>query len=147
MKKFIVTFILLFFPMATFAAIAPYESFCERQGYDYDFNKELGKGYCIFDNGEKCLAYDFYNESCGQEYLRELPCVKEGEYVFSNEKCCVGEPYLPSGVLGQPKCKSLNLSEKIDQQIGSFGLIGTFIVFIFVITVVIIFVVVKKRRK
>lgn len=104
-----------------FAAMEPSRPFCEHQGYTFE---KLGEGtelkdfYCVFDDENKCVAWDFYEGKCGVEYKKEIPCRKEGELLFSQfEECCEG---LESSygwwnrVIGQPTCiKKLNFFQKL----------------------------------
>jgi Domain of unknown function (DUF333) len=88
------------------AALPPAPYFCERQGYQYQ-QLENGTSYCLFDDGEKCESWEFVNGRCGQNYLKEFPCVEKGQAVFNFEECCGDlEPYLPRNMLGQPTCQT-----------------------------------------
>lgn len=68
--------------------------------------------YCVFDDGNKCQLYDFYDGKCGLEYRKEFPCRNQGKVVFSSfEKCCAGlESYLPYGAAGQSTCQPIRSS-------------------------------------
>jgi len=64
------------------------------------------KTYCIFTDGNRCIAEDFFEGTCGAEYkIDKLLCVKE-EVVFNFEECCDGyQRYLACGMAGQPYCR------------------------------------------
>ena len=86
------------------SAMDPIPAFCEHQGYTYMYDEELEDYYCIFEEHADCLAVDFYEGRCGQDFfLKEFPCRQEGEFVFSQfEKCCKGlsPDYSNKGVFG-----------------------------------------------
>ena len=81
--------------------------------------------YCSFDDDNRCLIDDFYSGKCGNEYRKELLCVKKGETVWIQfEECCGGLE--PSGktifpwnkISGQPSCvKKLNFFQKLWKEI------------------------------
>ena len=122
--KNILIYVIIFslFSLNVFAAMSPAPAYCEHQGYSYEFNGEEREMWCIFDDdNNRCDAVEFLNGGCGAEYIKEIPCREEGEFVFSQfEECCNGlEPYLPKEVLGQPKCERINIFQKFWRWLGS----------------------------
>jgi len=70
--------------------------------------EEWRSNFCVFDDGNKCDAKEFLEGTCGKEYVREIPCRQEGEFVFKQfEECCSGVAYIGPKVTGQPQCHSL----------------------------------------
>ena len=112
-------FVVLINPIDASAAMNPAPYFCERQGYNYTLDHGAGDYYCYFDESHACRARNFFKGICGEEYVKELPCVPEGEPVFSQlgEECCEG---LESNfgwwysAIGQPHCiKEMNIFQKL----------------------------------
>jgi len=64
--------------------------FCEEQGYTYSDSD----GMCIFDDNNSCWAIDFYTELCGEEYIKNLECIKAGKMDTPAASCCLGLDYL-----------------------------------------------------
>lgn len=97
------------------AAMPPWPSYCEHQGYTFESNQETREEFCVFDDGEKCDAKAFLDGVCGQEYVKEISCRQKGETVFPQfEECCVGlDPKSPG--LGQATCQELGFFEKLWQ--------------------------------
>jgi len=58
------------------------KEFCEVQGYTYS------DGMCIFDDGNSCIAFNFYAEMCGEEYVKILQCKIPGELDTPGTFCC-----------------------------------------------------------
>ncbi|MBN2459625.1 hypothetical protein JXB28_05045 [Candidatus Woesearchaeota archaeon] len=86
--------------------------FEEKNFWNYTVKKIDKKGYgpwfevfgpykeiaiCDFGEGKNCPTNDFLNGECGQEYIKELSCVKEGESIHTMfQECCEGlEVYTP----------------------------------------------------
>ena len=114
-KTILATLLLLLFPFVSFAAVPPYDFFCEDNGYELSY--EADYVFCVFDDGEKCDVYDFYDGECGEEYKTDpatWECKDEGSYYFAHgDQCCEGlTPFLKPGYSGQPSCKDLNIFEK-----------------------------------
>ena len=108
MKKLIFLVVFFIFAASVFGATIPWPAYCEHQGYTYENNREIGKQFCVFDDGNKCDAKEFLEGTCGKEYVREIPCRQEGEFVFKQfEECCSGVAYIGPKVTGQPQCHSL----------------------------------------
>ena len=113
------------------AAMNPAPPFCTRQGYNVT-ERENGTQYCVFGDGNKCEIWQFFNSECGSEYKKSFPCVKEGEFVFSFDKCCEGQEPSFMGcatamIVGQPHCrKSPNIFERFFEWFNCFffGKIG-----------------------
>ncbi len=109
MKRGLIILILLLIIVPIVGAIAPpAPAFCKDQGYTVDWGfYENGSAYyfCVFNDEDKCDMDEFYKGNCGLEYVKEIPCRKEGEFVFSQfEECCKGlKPYGPS--IGHPTCQ------------------------------------------
>jgi hypothetical protein len=111
MKKVMIIFFSILFISMVSAAMDPAKPFCEHLGYTYEFNESEGNGvgYCIFNDSNKCEIIAFFNNSCGEEYKAEFPCVKLGKRVWEQfENCCEGKPYLSPGIAGQAKCMILD---------------------------------------
>ncbi|MDO8460097.1 MAG: hypothetical protein Q7S74_03240 [Nanoarchaeota archaeon] len=59
-------------------------SYCVEQGYN------LSGESCIFPDNTSCPQWDFYNKICGQNYVKEISCAKEGETKGVSNECCSG---------------------------------------------------------
>jgi hypothetical protein len=110
MKKFILATLVILSIVSVQAAIYGGWEYCEGQGYTVG-HEELLDGsdveLCIFDDDSSCNLHEFYDGTCGQEYLTEVRCAELGEYVWSDfQECCAGKAYLPFGALGQESCTS-----------------------------------------
>mgnify|MGYP001566953795 CR=1 FL=1 len=104
MKLLLVCFLLIFSITSVSAAMDPTPAFCEHQGYT--LNRSFDTAQCIFDDGKSCDFREFYQGTCGKEYLRDFQCVPLGEAVFNFDQCCEGAPYGPS--IGQATCQPLS---------------------------------------
>jgi len=127
------------------AAMDPAPTYCERQGYKVIMNETIDTSYCVFNEMEKCNLWEFYSGTCGQEFVKPLPCVKNGEPIFSGEICCDGLKYPPKsllrGFIGQSTCQPTS-------KIVSFYLSDPSIwVILIVIILVIIWILRRKLRK
>ncbi len=114
MKKIFLLFVVFaLMTSSVLASMPPWPSYCEHQGYTYDYNQETSEGFCVFDDGKKCDAKRFLDGTCGQEYIKEISCRQEGEAVFPQfEGCCAGlEP--DTAVIGQSTCQELGFFEKL----------------------------------
>ena len=103
MKKTSVLVILMILIPSSFAALPRPTEYCQySQGYTYRFNPELGIEECLFDDGTACEARAFYEGTCGQEYVKEIPCKEEGEgvYIEYDEKCCESLSPARTGTFG-----------------------------------------------
>jgi len=106
-------FLLILIVPIVSSAMDPVPAFCEHQGYIYEYDEELDNYFCIFAEDEDCYAIEFYEGTCGQTSIKEIPCREEGEVVFPQfEECCEG--LAPNGnqpfwkkVIGQPICKPI----------------------------------------
>ena len=113
-KVLIVVMLMLALVPNVFAGLLPRESYCYRQGYQFDYTIEPYGEWCIFNDGTRCDALDFYEGRCGEKYIRELPCKKQGEQIKTAfEECCKGLEPLSS--LGGPyECvPEMNIFKKI----------------------------------
>ena len=121
------------------AAMDPSLGYCEHMGYETP-NFEN----CSFGDGNSCPLWDFYKGDCGQEYVKEIPCRKQGEYVFPEfEECCEGlKPYLPTKMLGQTTCQPV--SKIIISEIKYNPLVWLGIV---IVIIVVIYIIYKRRKK
>ena len=80
----------LFFVHIVFAIPNPAPIYCENMGY-------VSNGtHCVFDDGESCELWAFYNGECGQDYVKELPCKQIGESVPPGYECCEGLTTVPN---------------------------------------------------
>ena len=92
------------------AAIDPIYKECMQREYQVDGQ------YCIFPDSSRCLLEEFNTGKCGQHWLTDDYCVKEGRYIWDAERCCEGlVAYLPKGMAGQASCqpKSKVLSQNL----------------------------------
>ena len=114
MRKILILLALLVLMMSSaLAAMSPFQPYCEHQGYTYNFNSETGEKSCIFDDGKKCDAKAFLDGTCGQEYVKEIPCRQKGEIIFpQSEECCAGLNPKSEG-FGQATCQELGFFEKV----------------------------------
>lgn len=57
--------------------------------------------YCVFDENNRCEFTEFYENKCGEEFQKEIKCVKKGESVYSFEMCCgTLEKFSPPNIKG-----------------------------------------------
>jgi len=67
-----------------FAIPNPAPIYCENMGHTSN-NTD-----CIFNSNQSCNLWAFYNNTCGEEYVIELPCVGSGEGLSLGYECCEG---------------------------------------------------------
>ncbi|MBU0893818.1 MAG: hypothetical protein KKF48_03885 [Nanoarchaeota archaeon] len=60
--------------------------YCAEMGYNYNSNNDT----CEFDNETSCPAAEFYDGTCGSEYVIEPDCAQEGESKGLITECCEG---------------------------------------------------------
>ena len=60
-----------------YAPLLPEVEYCLFQGYDIE-QEPPGTWWCVFDDGTRCDLQAFNDSRCGQEYVRERPCIGEG---------------------------------------------------------------------
>jgi len=109
-KLILIPIFVVLLSLFSFAAMDSTGPFCEHQGYAVDEGNRL----CILDDGNSCDIMDFFNGDCGVEYLKEFPCVEEGEFVFHFEECCEGlMSHIKGGAFGQPRCQPDTLGNRI----------------------------------
>lgn len=143
MKKLILFLVLVFVLPFAFAAMSPYEPFCEHQGYKIEIEEH--KQYCVFNDAERCELNEFYKGECGAKYVKGFPCVEEGNLVFHFEECCEGsEPYLKPNYIGQAACKKVSVFEKAEMIF--YMPIGWFIILLVIIAIIIGAVFYLKRK-
>lgn len=97
-------FLILLFAGLVGGMANPAPPYCERMDYNV-----INETICDFGDGNSCEVWEFFRGECGAEYIKELPCVKLGESVFSHEKCCAGGyVYAPYRLIGQASCQPLS---------------------------------------
>jgi len=88
MALFLVSFVAISLIIITSQSVLaipnPASAYCVEQGYT------LENGLCIFPDGNSCGQWDFYQDECGEEYKKEIPCKKEGEELTPGSQCCEG---------------------------------------------------------
>jgi len=67
-------------------------------GYETETTNE-GR-FCIFPDGSGCEMEAIYNGECGQEYVKDLGCSKEGNYKLPGRPCCPGLVAKPQATVG-----------------------------------------------
>ena len=102
---FLILFCIFFTSFVQSAYLGPSAKYCTHMGYEIKYlgEKEIdGELYCIFDENNKCVFDEFWNGSCGQKFIKEISCRKEGEVVVREsyqlyggktslyEECCKG---------------------------------------------------------
>jgi hypothetical protein len=144
-KNIILTItILIILSSNIFSAMDPRLKECVQRGYEIEVESE--KRYCIFPDENKCLLDEFNNGSCGIEYKTNDYCVKEGEFVWDEDKCCKGtQAYLPPNFAGQTRCIKISLIQKVLNQIKYNSFYSLFIILILIITSLIIFKIFRKK--
>ncbi len=93
---------------------------CLQRGYELDTGYNLHwRGYedipddplslfCLFPDRNYCLNSEFNEGSCGVEYKTEDYCIKQGDYVWDEDKCCSGlKPHLVA--IGHPTCQPFSV--------------------------------------
>lgn len=88
------------------ASMDPFFMECMQRGYESEGIPP--DNYCVFPDGSRCPMLQFNNGTCGKEFKIEDYCVKEGDFVWDKDKCCLGmEPYLKCGYTGQQTCRKI----------------------------------------
>lgn len=110
MKKILISSIVIALlaamPMSTSAMMSPENKECMQRGYEVNYIQEENEKYCVFPDGEKCLLGEFNSGICGDKYKVEDYCIKEGDPVWDEDKCCEGlSPYSVPGIMGHPTCE------------------------------------------
>jgi len=102
----------------------PAKNYCEHMGYNYTSesveNTSYSRGICQFDENSSCSAEAFLEGNCGQEYVENISCRKEGDPVFTEFETCCGnlEPHVPAGASGQTTCQpEKNILEKTSEHL------------------------------
>ncbi|HJX50648.1 MAG TPA: DUF333 domain-containing protein [Candidatus Nanoarchaeia archaeon] len=137
--KFIILTLCILLSLNFISAMGnPAAAYCKHMGY------ELREGICIFNNETSCNDWNFYEGTCGQEYVKEIPCRKIGEAVFTGfEECCAGGyVYAPGWTVGQSTCQSLSKVIIDEFRYNPFYWLGTLVVI-----GLIIYLIKKKRKK
>ncbi len=84
MKKILIALFFIGLISLVVAIPNPAPIYCENMGH-------VSNGVnCIFDDGESCELWDFYNGECGPDYVKELACVELGESLSPGKVCCEG---------------------------------------------------------
>ena len=84
MKKIVIVLVFLGLISLVVAIPNPAPIYCENMGY------EVNDTHCIFDDGESCELWAFYNGVCGSEYVKNLACVELGGSLSPGKVCCDG---------------------------------------------------------
>ncbi|MBU0466541.1 MAG: DUF333 domain-containing protein [Nanoarchaeota archaeon] len=100
MKKLLLLFVLLSMGLVS-ALPNPASVYCGEMNYT------LNDSFCIFDNGESCEQWAFFNGSCGQEHVRNLSCAVAGGQRGVVRECCVGLAELENFNLIEGDCQLL----------------------------------------
>jgi len=107
MKKGLIVLLLGIFLIAFVQAayVGPSSKYCTHMGYKINYLGEKGVDgaiYCVFDENNKCKFDEFWEGTCGQEFVKEILCRQEGEIVVMEsyqlyggktslyEGCCEG---------------------------------------------------------
>ncbi|MFC1710591.1 hypothetical protein ACFLZJ_00310 [Nanoarchaeota archaeon] len=93
MKKlliFLIAFLLLASIGFVLALPNPASSYCSEMGYT------LNATHCIFNVNDSCLEWDFYNGTCGTEYVVNVSCAQEGVNGGLLIECCEGLDSIPN---------------------------------------------------
>lgn len=102
MRYLIITLLaaLIVLPSQGFSAMDSKYKECLQRGYSVDGED------CVFPDGSKCNLEAFNSGSCGEKFMTTDYCVKEGDYVWDEDKCCDGlESSLGEDEDGQAVCK------------------------------------------
>lgn len=78
----------------------PASTYCEEM--DYTANNT----HCIFDDNNSCEIWSFYNNSCGAEYVKNLSCAAQGQYLKPGHVCCDGLKGISNEIYAGKKCIS-----------------------------------------
>ena len=107
MKKILIALFFIGLISLVVAIPNPAPIYCENMGH-------VSNGVnCIFDDGESCELWDFYNGECGPDYVKELACVELGESLSPGKVCCEGlVGKTPARIGGDGICGTI---------VGSFG--------------------------
>jgi len=62
----------------------PAPIYCENMGYT------VYGADCVFEDSERCDAWEFYQGECGESYVNDLDCKELGETKNPGEECCEG---------------------------------------------------------
>jgi hypothetical protein len=89
-------------------------AYCEHMGYVIEINNLTNTPFCIFEDGLKCDATEFYNGLCGKDKFIDFPPRKAGEKVYLDfEKCEDGLIIKePNYLLDLPECSKPSIFNK-----------------------------------
>ncbi|MBR9704699.1 hypothetical protein GOV12_04760 [Candidatus Pacearchaeota archaeon] len=74
--------------------------YCREMGYT------VKNDLCIFSDTEECKLWEFFNNNCGKEYKKDLPCTVDGEYNLPGHDCCEGLVEIKAqNLLNNSNCK------------------------------------------
>ena len=94
----------------------PAHVFCIEMGY------EVENDNCVFPDKTTCRIQDFYAQTCGQQHIKELSCVKEGEDLRPGRSCCDDLKSISRAVfIPAMQGDNINTPEKCMHSVGSFG--------------------------
>ncbi len=96
-NEFFVLFVIagIFLMSFAYAIPNPAPVYCEEMGYTVEGED------CVFDDGERCAQWAFYNGDCGREYVKDLSCTESGEPNLPGHECCSGLVPIQPAVLGE----------------------------------------------
>lgn len=138
-KYILIIFTLILSLSLVSSAMNPAPPYCERMGYTLSEDETN----CEFGDGTSCNLGEFYIGVCGEEHVKELPCVPLGEPVFTNEECCDGIPDSFPRKFGQSSCQPTT-----QVIFGIMGYYSTYIIGIVILIVIgyIIYKLIKKKQ-
>jgi len=110
-RAIILTLLIILSSLYVVGAIPnPASTYCINQGYKWSYNST--GAYCIFNDNQSCGEWAFYDGTCGQEYVRQIPCKNLGEHLGPKEECCDGLSAMssPTSLFPKPNHSGAGLS-------------------------------------
>jgi len=130
---FIIVGILVVETNVVSASVNPVYKECIQRNYQIESanNNIDGIEYCVFPDNTKCSIETFNSGSCGEEFMTQNYCTKEGIMVWDKDMCCVGlKSYIPIGMIGQPTCQPIIKSIGPLLYLGGGLILGLFVYFL-----------------
>jgi len=139
-------------PSVAEAMLSPVYKECLQRGFVIGNEEGTSDEYCLFPDESRCSLKDLNSDLCDNPYTTQDYCVKKGNPVWDEGKCCEGlAPHFPKGMEGQMMCQSIQSS--LENPISSLlkgvplvsPLVFLLVLFLF-IGILLVFLFEKKRK-
>ncbi|MFH1521451.1 MAG: hypothetical protein ABIF18_00675 [archaeon] len=103
-KSWVIFGVIVLLSSSVLAAMDPNLKECIQRGYEIKSTPNQDT-VCIFPDGSNCSINSFNQKSCGEEFMTEGYCVKQGDPVWDKNRCCSGLAPYPPKIIGMPTCQ------------------------------------------